>query len=79
MLGHPVIQTHHPAFTVPSVEAVSLKLLPLGFGDQVAFHPYQGLILGAGLGANPGSEHLGCNGGLAGVRSDSWQVLSVEH
>lgn len=79
MLCHPVVQGHHPALTVPGVESVSLELLPLGFGDQVTFHPYQGLIGWAGLGADPGSEHLSCNGSLAGVRADSWEVLGVQH
>lgn len=79
MLCHPVIEGHDPAFTVPGVESLSLELLPLGFGDQVALHPYQGLISWAGLGAHPGSKHLGCDGGLAGVRPDAWQVFGVQH
>ena len=79
MLGNPVVQAHDPALTVPGMEAVSLKLLPLGFCDQVAFYPHQGLILRAGLDANPSPELLSCDGAGTGVRADSWQVLSVEH
>ena len=79
MLGNPVIQGHDPALTVPGMEAVSLKLLPLGFCDQVAFYPHQGIIGRAGLGANPSPELLSCDGAGTGVRADSWQVLSVDH
>lgn len=79
MLGHPVIHCHDPTLTMPGVESVSLKLLPLGFGDQVALHPYQGLISWAGLLANPGPEHFSCQIGLADVGTDSGQVLCVEH
>ena len=79
MLSNPVVQAHDPALTVPSVEAVSLKLLQLGFCDQVAFYPHQGIISRAGLGANPSPKGLGCDGAGTGVRADSWQVLCVEH
>ena len=79
MLGNPVVQAHDPALTVPGMEAVSLKLLPLGFCDQVAFYPHQGIIGRTGLDANPSPELLSCDGAGTGVRADSWQVLSVEH
>ena len=76
-----MIQTHNPALTMPGVESVSLKLLPLGHGDQVALHPYQGLVLLplSLLGPSPDPEHFSCQIGLADVGTDSGQVLCVEH
>jgi len=64
---------------VPSVEAVTLKLIPLLGGQLVTLSPYR---LGAGLGlglAHPGSELLGGQISLADVGTDSRQVLSVDH
>lgn len=76
-----MIQTHNPALTMPGVEAVPFELLPLGHGDQVALHPYQGLVLLplSLLGPNPDPKHFGGNGGLACIWSDSRQVFGVDH
>lgn len=81
MLSDPVIQTHHPALAVPGVETVSLKLLPLGCGDQMALHPYQGLILLtlSLLGPSPNPKQFGGDGGLTGIGSDSRKVFGVDH
>ena len=74
-----MVHGHDPALTVPGIESVPLEFFPLGIGQQVTFHPYQGFISWAGLCANPGPKHFGSDGGLAGVGSDSWQVLRVDH